>query len=145
MLHSIDHVNLVVTDLNRAIEFFTLLGFEVLHQGDLEGEWISRIVGLEAVQAHYVSLGLPQSQTKLELIHYHRPAVRKDPDIRQANGQGFRHIAFRVSDLDAVYAKLEAAGVEFLSEIQIYEVKQKKLVYFYGPEGILLELAEYGN
>jgi catechol 2,3-dioxygenase-like lactoylglutathione lyase family enzyme len=145
MLQCIDHVNLVVNDLESSIEFFCALGFELVHQGDLEGDWVSRVVGLENVKARYASLALPEGETKLELLKYYTPEVLPDPEIDSANKQGFRHIAFKVSDIGVLCAKLQESGVEFLSDLQLYEPTSKKLVYFYGPERVLLELAEYGN
>ena len=38
---------------------------------------------------------------------------------------------------------MKSRGIEMLSEIQTYPVTGKKLVYFLGPDNILLELTEY--
>jgi catechol 2,3-dioxygenase-like lactoylglutathione lyase family enzyme len=38
---------------------------------------------------------------------------------------------------------MKAIGIEFRSDIQTWEQSGKKIVYFYGPDGILLEFAEY--
>ena len=145
MLRSIDHVNIVVSDIRRSTKFFCALGFAVQHEGELEGEWISKIVGLDNVRARFASLELPGAETKLELIQYHSPTSPNDSEGGMAHKLGIRHIAFRVDDLDSIHAKLCDMGIEFLSDVQSYEPTRKKLVYFYGPEGILLELAQYGN
>ena len=145
MLKSIDHINLVVSDLEQAKEFFTALGFSVEHEGELEGEWISDIVGLKNVQAKYSKLALPGSPTKLELIVYASPPSGCDLGISLTNQLGFRHIAFEVEDIERTVAELSSRGIEFMSPVQTYEPTQKKLVYFKGPDGILLELAQYGG
>ena len=129
--------------MNRAKAFFIdLLGFQLLREGPLEGEWIDKVVGLEKVKAHYAQLILPDTETALELIQYFQPQGDIDPAISQANQIGFRHIAFEVTEIEKVYNKLKAAGVEMLSGVQVYQ-NSKKLCYFYGPDGIILELAEY--
>lgn len=110
----------------------------------MEGEWISNIVGLKNVNAKYVSLELLEGQTKLELIKYFNPTSICETDIGLANKVGFRHMAFRVTNIEVAISKLKQLNVEFISDVQIYEPTNKKLVYFHGPDGILLELAQYG-
>jgi catechol 2,3-dioxygenase-like lactoylglutathione lyase family enzyme len=145
MLKRLDHINIVVTDLYKAREFFLNLGFEEGDSSTLSGEWISAIVGLDGVDASYVSLHLPGSETAIELLEYRHPASNRDPDMGKANQLGFRHLAFAVSDIEATVRKLRQMEVEFLSDIQTYEKTGKRLVYFYGPDGILLELAQYNS
>lgn len=143
MLKKIDHINLVVNDLNGAKEFFTQLGFSVGDESGLEGEWVSSIVGLKDVKARYVVLSLPDSNTNLELIEYHSPPSGRGPEMGKANQLGFRHIAFEVEDIDETVRYLKSKDVEFISSIQTYPKTGKRLVYLRGPEGILLELAQY--
>lgn len=54
-----------------------------------------------------------------------------------------RHLAFRVKDIERTVSFLKDSGIKPLSPIQEYAKLSKKLVYFRGPEGILLELAQY--
>lgn len=145
MLKRLDHINIVVTDISEAKEFFLNLGFEEGDSSTLSGEWISAIVGLDGVDASYVSLYLPGSETAIELLEYRHPASHRDPDMGKANQLGFRHLAFAVSDIEATVRKLRQMDVEFLSDIRTYEKTGKRLVYFYGPDGILLELAQYNS
>ena len=66
------------------------------------------------------------------------------PEPEKANTQGLRHLAFRVSDIGETVAFLKTKGIQPISAIQKYSATDKQLVYFNGPEGILLELAQYG-
>jgi catechol 2,3-dioxygenase-like lactoylglutathione lyase family enzyme len=143
MSAEMDDPMILITDLLRAKEFFLNLGFEEGDSSTLSGEWISAIVGLDGVDAAYVSLHLPGSETAIELLEYRHPSSDRDPDMGKANQLGFRHLAFAVSDIEATVKKLRQMGVEFLSDIRTYEKTGKRLVYFYGPDGILLELAQY--
>ncbi len=143
MIKNIDHINIVVSDLQKTTEFFLNLGFEKGDSSDLSGEWISAIVGLENVDASYVSLRFPGSTTTVELIQYRNPLSENDPNMHLANQLGFRHLAFAVEDIAAEVARLRKQGVEFVGEIQTYEKTGKRLVYFYGSDNILLELAQY--
>lgn len=138
----IDHINIVVNDLAGTKQFFSTLGFVVIKEGELEGDWIDKIVKLPHVKAKYVALALPNTQTNLELIQYYSPVGEKDPKMSSPNQIGFRHMALEVKDIENVVATLKENGVTFFSDIQVYNVT-KKLCYLLGPEGIIIELAEY--
>lgn len=139
----IDHVNIVVKDLDKVKEFFLSLGFTEQDQSRLRGEWISATVGLEDVAAHYVKLTLPGDSISIELLQFDHPPIAEIAHPGKANTQGFRHLAFKVTNIEKTVSYLKHRGIEPLSPIQEYDKLSKKLVYFRGPEGILLELAQY--
>ena len=143
MIEKMDHINIVVSDLDAARDFFIKLGFREVISSRLSGEQFSIVTGLADIDAKFVGLNLPGSTTNLELIEYYSPHGGKDPQIGQPNQLGYRHLAFAVDDIEAEVARLQAAGVVFKSAIQVWEKTGKKLVYFYGPDGILLEFAQY--
>lgn len=145
MLKRIDHVNIVVSDLKAAADFFCRLGFSIQHQGDLEGLWISSIVNLDNVRASYVQLSLDRSGSNLELIEFQNPQSpsRGIESKSIPNQLGIRHIAFEVDDIEALVDRLRIEGIEFFGEVQTYPATGKKLVYCYGPDGIILEFAQY--
>jgi glyoxylase I family protein len=58
------------------------------------------------------------------------PQTLKDP--------GLRHVALTVSDFEAAYEKIKAAGVKFVSEP--LDSKGVKVVFFEDPEGNCLHL-----
>ncbi|HSW47524.1 MAG TPA: VOC family protein [Candidatus Saccharimonadales bacterium] len=138
----IDHINIVVQDLESAKKFFQDLGFEVLKQDRLSGDAIEKIVNLSGVKAEFVALAIPGTETNIELIKYENPQGNIDPQISMANQIGFRHIALEVKEIEKVVEELKSKGIKFFSDIQIYNVT-KKLCYFLGPERIIIELAEY--
>ncbi len=145
LLQSIDHLNIVVKNLEEVTRFFVSLGFQIKDQSRLRGEWISKTVGLEDVDAEYIKLTLPGDSTSLELIQFKNPLYIKILSPGKANTQGLRHLAFRVDDLEKSVSFLKEQGIEPVSSIQEYSPANKKLVYFKGPENILLELAQYGD
>jgi len=143
MIKRLDHINIVVSDLKKAKDFFLMLGFKEVISSRLSGERFTIITGLPDVDAEFAGLSLPGSTTNIELIQYHSPAGGRDPALSRPNQLGFRHIAFAVEDIEAEVRRLKAEGVAFQSSIQVWEKTGKKLVYFYGPDGIILEFAEY--
>jgi catechol 2,3-dioxygenase-like lactoylglutathione lyase family enzyme len=145
MITRIDHVNIVVRDLEKAKQFFLDLGFEARadREGALEGAWIERVTKLKNAKGYYCTLTLPGAQTNIELIQYDSPEDKDDPLISKPNHVGFRHIAFAVDDIEEIVTRLKDKKVELFSEMQSYAAANKKLCYFLGPEGIILELAQY--
>lgn len=140
---TLDHINIVVRDIEAAKSFFEHFGYTVADEADLQGEWISRVVGLDRVEAHYAQLVADASPVRIELIRYHHPAP-PDEDVREtAHRIGYRHIAFSVTDIEAEVGRLSSAGIVFLSGIHTYPKTGKRIIYGRGPEGILFELAQY--
>ncbi len=145
ILQSIDHINIVVKNLEAVKRFFIALGFEIKDQSRLHGKWISDTVGLENVDAEYAKFTLPGDSTSLELIQFKNPPATSIPHPGRANTQGLRHLALQVADIERAVTFLKEKGIEPVSAIQEYAPARKKLVYFKGPEDILLELAQYGD
>ena len=151
MIESIDHVNLVVRDLDRMAQFYcALLGFRETKRVTISGPWIEDVVGLKDVAADVIYLDLAAGP-RLELLRYHRPAGDRPPGLGDGNTMGLRHLAFRVTDIDALVGRLTDHGVRFFSRVhQVPDAQvtyaggvRKRLVYFHDPEGNLLELCEY--
>lgn len=142
MLKKIDHIAIVVSDLEGAKDFFLSLGFTVVRGAFLQGEWVDQVVQLSDVKAEYVALTLPGTQTNLELLKFYTPEGKRDSNLSMANQMGFRHIAFEVQDIESTVADLKKKGTKFFSDIQVYN-GYKKLCYFLGIEGLILELNEY--
>lgn len=151
MIRGIDHINLVVADLERSVKFYTeVLGFRKTADVFMEGEWIEAIVGLRGVKGLVAFVEPPGGGLRLELLQYVAPAGVTLPENSRANTLGLRHIAFRVEDIRGMAAKLRAAGVTLFSDpvrvpagVVKFVAGEKTLVYFLDPDGVILELAEY--
>ncbi|WP_096438744.1 VOC family protein [Alteribacter populi] len=140
-VNRIDHVGIIVNDLPAAKAFFLDFGLEMLGEGEVEGEWVERIIGLQDVKEEVVMLRTPDGETNIELVKFHTPSDENGIQLPLANTLGIRHIAFTVEDIEALVAKLKKKGAGLIGEIQYYE-NAYKLCYVRGPEGIILELAE---
>lgn len=137
----LEHIGVVVEDLAAAIDFFLELGLELQGEASVEGRTVDRVNGLEGVRADIAMLGTPDGETKLELARYNTPPYEGDRGHAPPNVPGIRHILFRVDDIDAVLARLQAKGAELVGELENYE-DIYRLCYLRGPEGIIVELAE---
>jgi catechol 2,3-dioxygenase-like lactoylglutathione lyase family enzyme len=140
-IHRIDHVGIVVNDLAAVKAFFLDLGFEMMGEGEVEGEWVERIIGLRGVKEKVAMLRTPDGEANIELVQFYTPLDENGIQYPLANTLGIRHIAFAVEDIEALIAKMKTNGAELIGEIQNYE-SAYKLCYVRGPEGIILELAE---
>ena len=153
MIRSIDHVNIVVADLARSVKFYTeVLEFRKTHDVVMEGEWIERIIGLKGVKGFVAFVEPADGGVRLELLEYRAPAGVALPENSRANTIGVRHIAFRVDGIDSMAAKLRAAGVTLFSDpvkvppgVVKFAAGDKSLCYFLDPDGVVLELCEYGG
>ena len=143
MVTRFDHATLVVRDMEAAVQFFGLLGFQVDLDVMISGETIERYMGIKGIEAQHVTLALAGSPVRqeIQLLQYSHPDPLPDPHINDLNKLGYNHVCFVVDDIEAEVARLKAHGVEFRNEIMDFH--SRKLIYFYGPEGITLELAQW--
>jgi catechol 2,3-dioxygenase-like lactoylglutathione lyase family enzyme len=140
-IQRMDHVGVVVDDLAAATAFFVELGLEQQGGGQVEGDWVDRIVGLEGVRADFAMMQTPDGHGRLELVMFHAPSGPGGDRHAPANTPGLRHLCFAVDDIDAVLASLQARGAELVGEVE-RAGDSYRLCYVRGPEGIIVELAE---
>ncbi len=140
-IQRLEHVGIVVDDLASATAFFTELGLELQGEASVDGAWVDRVVGLDGVRADIAMMQTPDGDGRLELAKFHAPAHQGAGAHAPANAPGIRHLAFRVDDIDAVVARLQARGAELVGEVESYE-DSYRLCYIRGPEGIIVELAQ---
>jgi catechol 2,3-dioxygenase-like lactoylglutathione lyase family enzyme len=143
MVRHFDHVTVAVRDIEAAKRFFALLGFEEAIATVISGSTMADYMGVPGIEADHVTLVLPGASPRLEvqLLRYRQPAVPADPSVARLDKLGFNHVCFAVDDVVAEVARLEAAGVKRRNEIMDFH--GRKLVYVVGPEGIVVELAEW--
>jgi catechol 2,3-dioxygenase-like lactoylglutathione lyase family enzyme len=140
-IRRMEHVGIVVDDLDAATAFFVELGLELQGEGSVEGDWVDRVIGLEGVRSDIVMLETPDGQGRIELSRFRSPAGPSGDPEAPSNALGLRHITFEVDDLDATVAGLRSHGAELVGEIERYG-DVYRLCYVRGPAGIIVELAE---
>jgi catechol 2,3-dioxygenase-like lactoylglutathione lyase family enzyme len=140
-IRRLEHVGIVVDDLAAAVEFFADLGLELEGEMPVEGEWVDRIVGLDGIRVDVAIMRTPDGQGKLELVKFHSPPAGPGNPRAPANTPGIRHILFAVDDLDGAVARARARSAELVGEVVRYG-DSYRLCYLWGPEGIIIELAE---
>ena len=141
-IQRMDHVSVVVDDLEAAVAFFVELGMELEGKASIEGPWVDRVNGLDGVRVDIAMLRTPDGHGRLELTKFHAPtAVSPEPQNALGNTLGLRSIMFAVDDIDAAVAGLRARGAELVGEVAPYQ-DSYRLCYVRGPAGIIVALAE---
>ena len=141
-IQRMDHVSIVVDDLEAAKAFFVALGMELEGEAPIEGPWVDRVNGLDGVRVDIAMMRTPDGHGKLELTKFHSPtAVSAEPENALGNTLGLRSIMFAVDDIDAAVAGLRTHGAELIGEVVQYE-DIYRLCYVRGPAGIIVALAE---
>jgi len=143
-IRHIDHIGINVENLEAAKTFFTDLGFTVVGEAKMQGELVDRVTGLKDVKDDLVMLQAPDKQLNIELVKFHNPVDKAGIQPSAANTLGLRHLCFEVEDMDNTLASIQQNGYKLVGESQTYE-NTWKLCYIYGPEGIIIELAENLN
>ena len=142
MITGIHHPAISTGNMERALEFYRdLLGFEVA--GDFGWpvgfELADRITGLKDSSARVVMLR--GGNAYLELFEFAAPTPKPGDPQRPVSDHGLTHICLEVRDIDAEYARLSAAGMEFTCEPQQMPAGSKA-TYGRDPDGNVIELRQ---
>ncbi|MFC5139593.1 VOC family protein [Actinomycetospora rhizophila] len=136
-----DHVGVVVEDLDAATAFFLELGMELEGRMPAEGAWVDRVVGLDGVSVEVAMVRTPDGHSKLELTRFRTPTATTAEPSAPANTIGLRRLMFAVDDIRDTVERLRAHGGELVGEIAQFE-EMFLLCYVRGPAGIIVALAE---
>lgn len=134
-----DHVVVVVEDLDAGIAFFQALGLELEGRSRVEGDWVERINALDDLRVEIAMMVTPDGHSKLELTRFDSPVATGEPE--PPNRLGLRSVMFEVDDLAATLEALALRGGELVGEVADYE-DIYRLCYVRGPGGAIVALAQ---
>jgi len=128
MIKRIDHIAIVVDDLNATLAFWRdTLGLELAHQADVPEQ-----------QAQIAFL--PTGESEVELV---KPTTDTSGLARYLakRGPGIHHICFEVDDLPATLAALKARGVRLIDEQPRPGTGGKQFAFIHpeSTHGVLIE------
>lgn len=127
----IDHVAIVVKDLETTIDLYTkTLGFQQIYRETVADQ------GIEAV-------GLEAGGSVIELL---RP-LDEDSPVARYRGDAetkLHHTAYRVADVRAELARLKAAGVRLIDEEPRRGAHGNTIAFLHpkSTQGVLIELCQ---
>ena len=141
-IQRMDHVSVVVDDLEAAKSFFVGLGMELEGEAPIEGLGVDRVNALDGVRVDIAMMRTPDGHGGIELAKFHTPAaIRAEPENAPTNTLGLRRIMFAVEGVDDVVERLRKHGAELVGEIAQYE-DVYRLCFVRAPEGFIIGLAE---
>ncbi|MCH8186434.1 MAG: VOC family protein [Chloroflexi bacterium] len=118
MIRGIDHIELIVRDVDEFVRFFEAMGFEVILRTEHHG-----------------------GSAELKLPGEGQPVF----EIHSVGGEeaiGVNHIAFKVDSASESYAELTAKGVKFAAEPHLVAASGRTIVNFRDPDGWRLQLVD---
>jgi len=142
-IKSARHTGVVVSDLNRALDFYGgILGLEVVGRKKEKGPYIDLVVGIKDVELEWIKMRT-QDGYVIELLNYlSHPDTFSAAEPSKSNRMGCSHVAFTVNDIDSLYEKLTAEGFACNSSPQVSPDGKVKVMYAHDPDGIILELVQ---
>jgi catechol 2,3-dioxygenase-like lactoylglutathione lyase family enzyme len=134
-----DHVGITVGDLDRATDFFVLLGLEVEGTGFVEGEFVETVCGIPGARCRIAMLVTSAGGARLELSSFDSPDHSPGSPTAMANEVGIRNVSFEVADLQAAVDAVAADGYGLVGGVGEYR-GSVRMAYVRGPEGIIVSL-----
>ena len=132
---SVDHIGIATESIEKASEFWELLGFETTSKHVNEDQGV-RILMLEGTI----------STTKLELLE---PLTSDTPvgKFISKRGVGIQQLAVKVNDIESTIALLSNNGVRMISDIPVDGVDGTTIAFVHPSStgGVLVELVEHCN
>lgn len=139
-----EHIGMQVRDVERSARFYReALGFRLRSRFSMSEAYVQRVVGYPGVTLEIATLRIPGTEVELELLEYR--GVEGTPVDPATGNPGTMHFSVFVDDLDGMYERLAADGVEFVSPVQTSvtgPLEGGRVVYMKDPDGIRVELVQ---
>ena len=127
-VNAYDHVGIRVSDLDRAIAFYGMLGFRV---GPVDDKGAMELINGSDLRINLIPNGEPRSTAHNILLD----AAFKYP--------GITHAAFVVPSLDEAVAAVTSAGIRITEGPK--EIERRRYFFIRDPDGNVLEFNELKN
>lgn len=110
---SVESVGMTVSDMDRAVEFYSALTFQKVSDVEVLGDEFEHLEGVFGARMRIVRMKL--GNEFLDLTQYLAPPGRPIPADSRSNDLWFQHIAIVVRDMDEAFQRLRALKVQFVS------------------------------
>jgi len=141
---AVDGVGVTVSDMDRAVAFYSELTFQKVSDTEALGEEYEHLEGVFGARMRIVRMQLGDEH--IDLIEYLAPRGRPIPVDSRSNDLWFQHIAIVVRDMDQAFARLRELKVQFVSTApqtlppSIPAAAGIKAFYFHDPDQHNLEI-----
>jgi catechol 2,3-dioxygenase-like lactoylglutathione lyase family enzyme len=141
------HVGLTVSDLEASLRFWgDALGMQTVVRQERQGGYLEAIVREPGAHVLQAQLELEDGGARVELFQYVAPPGERVG--ARPRDVGFAHVAVRCQDVDAILARLVAAGGEAFGDVIEVDAgvnRGARAVYVRDPDGHVLELFSPAN
>lgn len=139
------HIGLCVADIERARRFYIdALGFSDGPEAPIDGS-MSKFLGLPD-DVSGTARFLVHGALTLNLMTFRVPEFVPAAGLRPMNHGGITHLSFRVPDVDAAAARIEACGGAVVRSSRLSwkvgDTPMGELVFCTDPDGNRIELAK---
>ncbi len=138
---------MTVSDVDRAVEFYSALTFRKVSETEVFGPEYEHLEGVFGARMRIVRMQL--GSEFIDLTQYLAPPGRPVPPDSHSNDRWFQHLAIVVRDMDAAFEKVRAMKAQFVSTApqtlppSITAAAGIKAFYFRDPDGHNLELISF--
>ena len=133
------NIGLCVRDIERSRLFYTeVFGFEADPEPQKIGKMLGGLLELEDLDLtiHFLN----KQGVRLELLHYTSPGSVGDGERRPMNHLGLSHLAFEVTDIDAIAQAVSHMGGSVLENTRLGPAGKTIAIMVTDPDGTRIEL-----
>lgn len=142
------HTNIITDNWKKLADFYINV-FEcrpIFPERDLQGVWLDKATNIENAHIEGIHLALPGFENNIPTLEIFQYDSNLNNLQTMANRKGFGHIAFKVSDVNSVLAKLIENGGTQLGEVVETEIANAghiTFVYAKDPDGNIIEIQKW--
>lgn len=146
MQNRILEITINTTDAERSIDFYRVLGFEVVEDGVLEGPTVGRAFNVDGGRVRYVHLRLGQDKSApvLDIVQWFEPPITGEP-LKQQNHRGITRFAVQTGDVVGTCDRLRTQGARVLVEPIVSGATSEgewRICLVEDPDGVTVQLVE---
>lgn len=157
MIKRIAHTGMIVSDLDKSINFYeNILGLEFKGRMLMEGAESEALFGIPGVKAEVAYLapssdgGVEGPLLELICLNTVEGEFKIEKNVANFSKAIIAEVCFETDDIEEKYKQMKNAGVKFISAPQTFDYSSQnmgvsKAAYFYDPDGIIQELLEVGE
>lgn len=127
MFKNVHHIAIIGTDYIKTKEFYVgKLGFEVISEHNRP-------------EKNDIIINVKQGNLVLEIFIKEDAPLR--PKMPSPEYSGLRHLAFKVDDVEVVLKKFDELDIPH-EELRYDDFDNRKMAFFFDPDGLPLEIHE---
>ena len=145
MIERIFHFNINSTNIERAIEFYQLLGFKIIldFREGMTSQEMADAFGMQTanLKGVHMRIGDGADATRIDLLEFTDPPPAGQP-YPHLYHTGIARMCLKTTDIQRDYRDLSAKGIQFLTEPKQLPGTSVSIVCFKDPDGTFVELLE---